>query len=105
MDDLELCKAFGELEGLTVSLIGNVECVENLCFRDDDGRYMPYNPIADLSLNSAACDKYEVETSYDEDQYSVGIWGGGSWCTVKCKLKSELPRVRIECILKSKGLI
>ena len=101
MNDLQLIKAFAEIDGVNVCIIGNIECVRNLS-RLQDGS--PYNPVTDLALNCAARDKYRVEvdykarkvfinkniTAYSEVNYDEGC-------------SARLCRAVIECIVKSKG--
>ena len=95
MDDLEMCKAFAKLEGISVCMIGNIECLENLS-RLQDGS--AYNPITDLALNCKARDDYGAYIDY-----GVYFVCCKNTSYVEFDNKEDIPRAVIECILKSKG--
>lgn len=104
MNDLDMRKAIAELEG--------VDCQDRFgeLYTSNNGyELVKYNPITDLALNCMASDKYNVGTEfvsprlmyvsiceyYENEKHST--------VSVKVNSKDELPRARIECILKSKG--
>lgn len=102
MDDLELCKKFAELEGVDVEvsdMLGTITIGVN--------GYEVYNPITDLALNCAARDKYGVEIVYKTEctKARVGVWRGLEWVSIVPNSSEDIPKLVIECILKSKGLI
>ena len=103
MTDLELIKAFAELEG--VDLITHRGEYYRLDLHGslsiNNVGYSKYNPITDLALNCAARDKYGVEIDYTKFTAYVDI--NGKWACVPFKSKEDVPRAVIECILKSEG--
>lgn len=93
--DLELCKAFAELESVTVTgILGN--SIMAIGFSQG------YNPITDLALNCAARDKYKVEIDYPCEYVTIYY---PTCIEVGFGLSVEPNRAVIECILKSKRLI
>ena len=94
MDDLELIKAFAEIEGVKVYRI----CGDGSGWRTSSGSLL-YNPITDLALNCAARDKYRVAIIYgDRDNFShVFIGNGDPYLVDDCK---DIPRLVIECIVR-----
>ena len=97
MNELDLCKAIAELEGVNVTGIlgSSVMAI---------GFSQGYNPITDLALNCMLRDKHKVEVDYVGDTNSkwVGIFHHKRDDT-RWSDKKEIPRAVIECILKSKG--
>ncbi len=98
MNDLELIKAFAELEGVIISsqAWGGV-VMQYVC---DDARMTAYNPITDLALNCAARDKYEVGVGYLNNlnnDTSVYILGKTGYIAheVYFESKEEIPRAVI----------
>lgn len=111
MNELEMCKAMAEIEGV------KFDAVESTNQRGDIETIFNYNPITDLALNCALRDKYRVSIVHF-DVLDCGIDGNGNFdvpccdiCVGKICYKSlhnmdttELLSAVIECILKSKGL-
>lgn len=119
MEQLEMIKAFAELEGVeglehkgrfikgcefnaVINLIkgSRLTDIELAAFLDSAA----YNPITDLALNCAARDKYEVEVNYSAFTVTDFCNDNLDITRVHFKCKSDVPAVIIECILKSKGL-
>ena len=119
MNDLELCKKFADLEG--------VSGVISDAIRKQSMRYMDfmsgpttaitcpvvqsfddiYNPITDLALNCAAIIKYrlKVEPEYDGEWYATRCDGGWSKRQASKTKDANLQRAVVTCILKSEGLL
>ena len=103
MKELEMIKAFAELEGITFSdsytyPFGDVYLWAEIY---DNGCYGWYNPITDVALNCAARDKYEATIEYGEHSDFISV-DGGFYSEVMDR--NVIPVAVIECILKSKGL-
>lgn len=118
MKNLDMIKAFAELEGVETYIAVNPAGVKvvmvNVCSAPI--KNVEYNPITDLALNCAARDKYMVSTSHGE-VFDCGIDGNGSYDIPACYISHcdttielmnvdscDIPNAVIECILKSKGL-
>ena len=87
MNDLELIKAFAEIDGVKV--------IEEWSCTYDKNTALEYNPITDLALNCAARDKYRVEIDYYVKE-----------ATIDCEssafiIDSRIGRAVIECIVKA----
>ena len=99
MNQLEMSKAFSELEGIKLGIRGTKAYLLSY----DCSRILindPYNPITDLALNCAARDKYKVRIDYDIKE--VSIWERTSAWFVSF---TDCPcQAVIECIIKSYGL-
>ena len=95
MNDIELIKAFAEIEGIEVYMV--LGCKGE--WHTSKGSF-PFNPITDLSLNCEVTDKYNVNISQTYKCVSVNGYPGS---VVFFKDKSRLPRARIECIVKAHG--
>lgn len=98
MDNLEMIKAFAELEGIEVELV----------ILDDDFCYVhklddAYDPITDLALTMKAVIDYDVQIrkSLVTECTRISIRGGVSLGVFDKELITEQI---IRCILKSKGL-
>lgn len=114
LTELELCKKFAELDGVGEYLMHRDE-MYIVDFKGDlyvnSVAHSKYNPITDMALNCVAMDKYNIETEYvspnlmyvSTSQYLENA--RIPVISIKVNIKSELPRARIECILKSKGII
>lgn len=100
MNDLEMIKAFAELEGVELSGIVKITNKWSEWHKKDGSKY---NPITDLALNCAARDKYKVEVSYDYDHVSLCLPDGVMSEIVGFDNVEYIPRAVIECILKSEG--
>jgi len=98
MNELELIKAFAEIEGVKVELC---EAQDGHYFISKQGEY---NPITYLALNCAARDKYCVEASYySGNEIELEIFDNDC-AVIQSKWvnsKEEIPRAVIECIVKA----
>jgi hypothetical protein len=100
MNDLELIKAFAEIDGVEFFINNhgvlchmpprNVVCAMI---------HTPYNPITDLALNCAARDKYRVEIDYDLCE--VNIYKPREFHPVIFEHSEDIQRAVIECIVKA----
>jgi len=102
MNELEMIKAFAELEGIGLEYPLFNEIPFHRYRKDGVTHLCEYSPITDLALNCAARDKYRVENDFDDGACFIYDKNGD--------LKSEVSFNRnvsmstIECILKSEGL-
>ena len=99
MNNLDMIKAFAELDGVEIYDAGDGYLFSNKV--DNNGDSLDYDPITELALNCAARDKYEAEINYDSMEISV--WVLIDEYEVSFNDKYEIPRAVIECILKSTG--
>jgi len=115
--DLELSKAFAELEGVDVVIQNGALICDSPADVLSSVLSDKYNPITDVALNCAARDKYRVSVNH-YDQFDRGVDGNGSHdipcCTVSIMGltgdyevslfnvdESLIPKAVIECILKA----
>jgi hypothetical protein len=118
MNDLEMIKAFAELEGVGLyrdnirqdvldmiyPMVSQGVTIDEFCDGlKDDAPTFKYNPVTDLALNCAARDKHEIEINYSAFEVICFCSAGLETSHVKFDNKSEIPRAVIECILKSEG--
>lgn len=72
-NDLEICKAVAEIEGLESRQCGNVECAENHYVTDntysDGTKY--YNPLSDDALCFQLMVKYKISLIQHHDNSAV----------------------------------
>ena len=101
MNELELIKAFAEIDEVKLAMVGNIDCAENLYSmpRGEFGIGRPYNPITDLALNCAARDKYRVEIDYDLCE--ANIYKPREFHPVIFEHSEDIQRAVIECIVKA----
>ena len=111
MNQLDMIKAFAELEGVILKDDGcGTFFTKDNCgnFMFNGGSYSMYNPITDLALNCAAMLKYKVSI------YRGNLGDKGMVCSnhaayavwradVSFENNDGAPRAIIECILKSEG--
>jgi hypothetical protein len=98
MNDLEMCKAMAEIEGIELKLDGTRMPTKGFSKRN---LTPPYNPITDIALNCALRDKYEVGIDYNVG--SCIVIHGEEFREDCFESNDEIPRVVIECILKANG--
>jgi len=102
MKELEMIKAFAELEGFKFSS-NKPSYKKDLglwCSIYSDNCYGWYNPLLPNALNCAARDKYQVKVCYRYRECL--IWVESTW--VKASFKDQsIDKAVIECILKSEG--
>ena len=105
MKTLGMIKAIARLEGVDVIEQNGVVICQSPAAHLSLALSDKYNPIAELSLNCALRDKYNVEVAY---RYEGCGWvvinhDDGSVTDVNYA-SGELCKAVIECILKSRGL-
>ena len=102
--------AIAKQENVKLSMVGNVDCVDNL-YSMSGGEFSigtPYNPITDLALNCMLRDKYEVTVDYNN--YDVVIFDANAgefdsgYIAASSFKEGDIPHAILECILKSQGL-
>lgn len=94
MKELDMIKAFAELEGVKLTYIN----VWNDCF---DANRNSFSPITDLALLAKAMFKYEAEIDYVCND--VTIYTDNGLYTADYEAKGGIPNAIIEVILKSRG--
>ncbi len=101
MNNLDMIKAFAELECVDVEVIKGEVCAMNM----DGSEYLPYayyNPITDLALAMNAVIDYEVNINPKHGTcYPLGHIS--SMAFFDSDGNGNLPHAVIKCILKSKG--
>jgi len=108
LTDLELCKKIARMEGLTVVMVGNVECIENLYSVISSGygngrSESPFWPMIDKALLFDLAFKYEVNTCFAHRECYIidenaGEFDSGTLCVSKFSDEEGLPRAILECI-------
>jgi len=91
MSDLELIKAFAEIDGVKLSQCGGY-CESTI----DE-----YNPITDLAINCAARDKYRMEIDYRSKRVTRKSISKGA--RFKYNQHEGLNKAVLMCILLSEG--
>lgn len=102
MNDLEMIRAFAELEGVEI-----VSHMRSYVRKHQSGdlsicgvQFAEYNPLLPNSLNCAARDKYLVSINHD---FKLVCIKNNIKCGVIYQSVDDIPKAVIECILKSEG--
>ena len=93
--ELEIIKAFAELEG--VDFIVEYDSI----MVDLGSGYEIYNPITDLALNCAARDKYRLEADFEKNAWFIYGTEMNRFDFVSVDFNGNIPKAAIECILKA----
>jgi hypothetical protein len=103
MNDLEMCLAIAELDGVNAFIISDGDKKSTCTGMINEPYIAEYNPITDLALNCALRDKYDVEVDYVDscvyirtNEYPYDSW-------VEFNSKQEINSAVIKCILKANG--
>ena len=101
MTELEMIKAFAELEGVKVELVSFDGVVCYVYGLDEI-----YNPLLPNTLNCAARDKYKAMPHYRRKRVMTvgGESTGYKLFDAYYNHEDNIPKAVIECILKSQGL-
>ncbi len=94
MNQLQLCKLFAELEGVSETSF-ELDYITEECGH--------YNPITDLALTMKAMIDYKVQKTTSMVNHGVTIISIRGGVAIKISDDAETPSAIIECILKSEG--
>jgi len=107
MKELDMIKAFAELEGIKVELVDPDFDSMFYATIGENKRIEEYNPLLPSALNCAARDKYGVTVEYGFSS-SCAIYEADKRGLLRLKSSSTfehqpVSKAVIECILKSEG--